>query len=280
MASALKGVSILVVEDDPDALDVLTLGLGAVGAIVRTAGSAEIALTLLETWRPDVILCDIQLPGVDGYRFLELLRANPHLRTIPAAALTGVAGLPREHIPNASFEKHLTKPSKLPAIVMALATLYQQDRPEPSDDHPSAKLRDLLAQLNTATSCRYTSVLQFGDNDLLTSIWTYDRLRPKTDPFPLGLPVHASYCVLVREARAMFVIENAATDPRTAADPKQDLACYLGVPLFRSDGTMFGTVCCYDPQPREVEQAARDALAAAARRIEPLLEEMFAPVTA
>lgn len=128
MASALKGVSVLIVEDDPDALDILCLALGAVGATVQSAASAEAALVMLQRWRPDVVLSDIQLPGVDGFAFLELLRANPRLCMIPAAALTGLRSPPGG--PNsAAFETYLTKPTKLPAIVTALASLASRARP-------------------------------------------------------------------------------------------------------------------------------------------------------
>lgn len=279
MARALKGISVLVVEDDLDTLDMLALGLGAVGADVRTAASAEEALTMLESWRPHVLLCDLQLPGVDGYRFLEVLRANPRLRTIPAAALSGVAGLPHEGRAKATFEKFLRKPTKLPEIVIALATLCELDPypgAAPTPERPSAELRAALVRLSTASGCRFTSLLRFAEDDTLTSIWTYDRDRPKIDPFPLGLPVHASYCVLVRDAGEMLVIENAATDPRTADHAKRnDLARYIGVPLFRPDRTMFGTVCCYDKEPHPISLETRDALAAAAREIEPWLAVLF-----
>jgi len=128
MASALKGVSVLIVEDDPDALDVLCIGLGAVGATVQAAASAEAALVMLQHWRPDVVLSDIQLPGVDGFAFLALLRANPQLCTIPAAALTGLRAPLGGHDP-AAFETYLTKPTRLPEIVIALAALANRQRP-------------------------------------------------------------------------------------------------------------------------------------------------------
>jgi len=127
MAGALKGISVLIVEDDPDTLDLLFLGLGAVGATVQTAPSAEAALFLLRDWRPDVVLADIQLPGADGFEFLEILRANPRLRMIPAVALSGVGAHSREDNP-AQFEKYLRKPTKLPEIVIALATLARRER--------------------------------------------------------------------------------------------------------------------------------------------------------
>ncbi len=257
MANALAGVSVLIVEDDADTLDLLALGLSAVGANVKTAMSAEVALATLETWRPNVILSDLELPGVDGYKFLELLRANPRLRMIPAAALSGTFGKPRDHVPHATFEKHLAKPSKLPEIVMALAQLFQQDRPEVPAERPSGKLRDLLARLNAASGCRYTSLLRFSDHDTLSSIWTYDRIHPRIDPFPLGLPVHVSDCVLLRETG-------------------KELGGYVGVPLVRTDGSMFGTVCCYDEKPRAIDAATRTKLTAAARALEPALVELFA----
>lgn len=278
MARALKGVSVLLVEDDMDTLEMLEMGLGAVGAVVRTANSAEAGLAVLAEWCPDVIVSDLQLPGVDGYKFLELLRGNPHLRGIPAIALSGVLGAPRDSIPQATFEKQLAKPSKLTEIVMAIATVHQADQSETAPvAHPSADLRGVLKRLGEASGCRYTSVLRFAEDGTLSSIWTYDRDRPKVDPFPLGLPVHASYCVLVREAGEMLVVEDAANDPRTVGHMRRgELACYVGAPLFRADRSMFGTVCCYDNEPRTIAQDKRDALAAAARQIEPWLAELFA----
>jgi CheY-like chemotaxis protein len=279
MARALQGISVLVVEDDLETRELLALGLEAVGASVRHAESAEAALEVLESWRPHVILCDIQLPGIDGYKFLELLRANPRLRSIPAAALSGTLGLSRATVPNATFQKLLSKPSRLPEIVLALATLAEAGPgPDPAPPAPSSELQAALKRLNAATPCRYTSLMLFGENDTLTSLWTYDRDRPKADPFPIGLPVHASYCVLVRDAGELTVIEDARSDPRTAAHPKRtELASYVGAPLFRADGTMFGTVCCYDEEPRKIPDSTREALTAAAREVEPWLIEMFVP---
>jgi GAF domain-containing protein len=161
--------------------------------------------------------------------------------------------------------------------VIAIASLASHDHHEDSADRPSLELREALARLNAASGCRYTSLLRFAEDNTLTSIWTYDRDRPKTDPFPIGLPVHASYCVLVRDSGTMAVIEDAKRDPRVAKHPKRDaLARYIGVPLFREDGSMFGTLCCYDSEPHAIDQATRDAVAAAARQIEPWLNAMFA----
>lgn len=130
MVNALKGVSVLIVDDDPDLLDTLYLGIGAVGATVQIAASAEAAIALTANWRPDVVLSDIQLPGVDGFRMLELLRAQPRLRSLPAAALSGTTGdgkrLRSDGGP--AFETYLAKPVQLRELVTALATLASRHR--------------------------------------------------------------------------------------------------------------------------------------------------------
>ena len=275
MATALDGISVLIVEDSEDAREMLAMGLGAVGATVQQVESGEAALALLETWKPDVILSDIQLPGVNGFEFLELLRANPRLRSIPAAALTATQDYKTAR-PSAVFEKYLSKPTKLPEIVIALAALAGLKHPPVGVDRPTLALHEALAKLNAVSDCRYTSLLKLSADETLSSIWTYDRERPSSDPFPIGLPVHASYCVLVRDSRKLTVIEDSAHDPRVAAHPKRDeLARYIGAPLFRADGSMFGTLCCYDAVPRAVEQTTRDAVAAAAKALEPWLDALF-----
>lgn len=287
MAGALKGIAVLVVEDDPDTLELFMLSLSAVGATVKRAASAEEALEQLEGWKPDVILCDIQLPGVDGYSLREIVHANPHLHGVPMIAITGShpsVESAREQMKG--FAKFLLKPAKLPDIVIAVASVVAEQPNRGSSPHlagapgsgasMSRELRDILSKLNAATPCRYTSLLRVDAGDTLTSIWTYDRKHPAVDPFPLGLPVHASFSVMVREARGPVSIENAATDPRVVGDPKRAaLASYLGVPLFNESGKVFGTVCCYDEVPRKLDDVTRIAVEAAAKELQPLLWSIF-----
>jgi two-component system CheB/CheR fusion protein len=71
----LTGSSILVIEDDPDTLELLAQTFVHLGARVRRARSAEIALAMLAGSRMDAVLCDLQLPDVDGYALLERIRA-------------------------------------------------------------------------------------------------------------------------------------------------------------------------------------------------------------
>jgi CheY-like chemotaxis protein len=125
MAGALNHVSVLIVEDDPDTLEIFTLSLGAVGAEVRTATSGEAALALLATWQPDIVLCDLHLPGVDGYTFIEHVRADARLRTVPMISISGShPDIEHERSRRAGFANHLSKPSKLADIVVAVANAH------------------------------------------------------------------------------------------------------------------------------------------------------------
>jgi CheY-like chemotaxis protein len=128
LAGALNRVAVLVVEDDPDTLEIFTLSLGAVGAEVKSVSSAEAALTLLATWKPDIILSDLHLPGVDGYSLIEHVHGDARFSTIPMISISGShPELEGERSKQAGFARHLTKPSKLADIVRAVASVRQAE---------------------------------------------------------------------------------------------------------------------------------------------------------
>lgn len=121
---ALRDVSILVVEDDLDTCLLYERALTSAGATVRTANSAATALALLVASAPDVVLCDLHLPEVDGYMLLEQVLADPTLAGIPIIAISGShPELEHDRALAAGFAKHLPKPSKLHEIVTAVADL-------------------------------------------------------------------------------------------------------------------------------------------------------------
>lgn len=251
----------LIVEDDADAGDMLALGLGRRGAAVRLAQSGGEAMRELATAAPDLVICDLGLPDGSGLDWLAQFRSVPGAGAVPALALSGHARpIDRERSLAAGFEKHLTKPAQLADIVAAVATLVGATG--------DGALHPLLERLAGATGCRFTSLLRF-EGDALVSVWTYDRTLARIDPFPVDMPVAASYCKMVRDARAPIAIEDAATDPRTTEHPKRlELATYVAAPVFDRDGAMFGTLCSYDPAPRTIDEAMRAAVLAAARAVE------------
>jgi signal transduction histidine kinase len=88
---SLKGLDVLVVEDSPDTLLLLSTIFRREGATVTTASSAAEALSRAATNRPHIIVSDIGMPDIDGYQLLEQLRLLPGLSDVPAIAVSGYA---------------------------------------------------------------------------------------------------------------------------------------------------------------------------------------------
>jgi signal transduction histidine kinase len=88
---SLQGIDVLIVEDSPDTLLLLSTLFRREGASVTTASSAAEALQSASTKRPNLIVSDIGMPDVDGYELLEQLRVLPGLADVPAIAISGYA---------------------------------------------------------------------------------------------------------------------------------------------------------------------------------------------
>jgi CheY-like chemotaxis protein len=125
---SLAGITVLAVDDEPDALMLVKRVLEGCGAKVLTATSAAAALELVQRERPDMILSDIGMPGEDGYDFMRKVRALPADAggRIPAAALTAFARAEdRTRALRAGYQTHVAKPvesTELTAVVASLAT--------------------------------------------------------------------------------------------------------------------------------------------------------------
>ena len=76
-------MKVLVIEDDRDHRAVIRLTLQLTGHEVRDIASAEEALALFDPWRPDAIVLDVRLPGLDGLQLLTLIRSSSELSTLP-----------------------------------------------------------------------------------------------------------------------------------------------------------------------------------------------------
>jgi PAS domain S-box-containing protein len=127
----LQGLKVLVVDDDGEARDLVATALRRAGAEVRTAANASEALADVGRHPPEVIVSDLEMPGVDGYQLIQRLRAlDPeHGGTIPAAALTAHAR-PDEvrRALDAGFQRHLSKPAAPEEIARAVAALAHLQR--------------------------------------------------------------------------------------------------------------------------------------------------------
>ncbi len=203
--------------------------------------------------------------------WLPKLRAMPGMAGTPAIAVTGYASeIDRATSLAVGFEKHLIKPASLIDIITAITILTSRRGP--------LALKPMLANLGKVTGCRYTSFMRF-DHDTLVSVWTYDRANEGSDAFPLQTAIEASYCILVKQAEEMIVIENAAEDPRAVGHPKQHmLSTYAGAPVYGADGNMIGTLCSYDEAPKAIGVEATSALSDAARQLEVVIQAAAEPV--
>ncbi|MFO0578729.1 MAG: PAS domain S-box protein [Polyangia bacterium] len=125
---ALRGARVLVVDDEVDTREMLELVLRQCHAEVRTAGSADEALALLDGWDADVLVSDIGMPGESGYELIRKVRQRSADRggTIPAVALTAYARLQdRMQALAAGFQMHVAKPVEPAELVVVVKSLLE-----------------------------------------------------------------------------------------------------------------------------------------------------------
>lgn len=121
---ALFGVRVLVVEDMVDTRELVAVLLRSRGAEVETAASGFEALAAVEKRRPDLLVSDIAMPGMDGHTLMRRLRELDPDRPIPAVALTAFASAEdRTQALEAGFRAHLSKPVDTEALVALLCRL-------------------------------------------------------------------------------------------------------------------------------------------------------------
>lgn len=113
---------ILIVEDNADNMTLTVLLLESAGHTAITAVDAEAGLTLARAELPDLILMDIQLPGMDGLQATALLKGDEATRAIPVIALTALAMMgDEERIRAAGCDGYLAKPIAIHDFLSAVA---------------------------------------------------------------------------------------------------------------------------------------------------------------
>ena len=122
----LKGLSILLVEDEPDSAELFSFIFEIAEAqVVRVASGGE-ALVTLETYKPDILLSNIALPDIDGYSLLEFVYGyeTARRREILAVAVTASArDVNRAKAMAVGFHAHIPKPIEPVTLVVELAKL-------------------------------------------------------------------------------------------------------------------------------------------------------------
>ena len=110
-ATAKPGVRVLVVDDNHDAAEVLCMLLQSIRVNVKAVDSGPAALAAIPDYRPNVILMDIGMPGMDGNEVARRIRQQPEFNDIKLIALTGWGQeKDRQRSKESGFDHHLTKP--------------------------------------------------------------------------------------------------------------------------------------------------------------------------
>jgi signal transduction histidine kinase/CHASE3 domain sensor protein/ActR/RegA family two-component response regulator len=124
---SLQQVRILIVDDDFDASELFQKALTRCGAEVRTASSVAEAMTLLESWKAEMILSDIGMPNEDGFALIEKLRSLPPEEggCIPAATITAYTREEdQQRAIAAGFDMHISKPLSVAELLSSVRALW------------------------------------------------------------------------------------------------------------------------------------------------------------
>ena len=124
MPAELAGLRVLVIDDQADIRELVENILSICGVEVTAVASAQEARDLLRRARPDVVLCDIAMPGMSGYDVARALRQEPSLGTIYLIAVTGYGRVEdQQQALAAGFDLHLTKPVDIDVLRRVLESI-------------------------------------------------------------------------------------------------------------------------------------------------------------
>jgi PAS domain S-box-containing protein len=129
---SLEGVRVLVVDDEPDTRDMITVVLEECQAEVLAVSTTAEALAAIDEWQPNLMVSDIGMPNEDGYQLIRKVRqrAAETGRSLPAIALTAYAGAEdRLKALSAGFEMHVAKPVEPAELVMVIDRLIRLTQP-------------------------------------------------------------------------------------------------------------------------------------------------------
>jgi two-component system, cell cycle response regulator DivK len=118
---------ILLVDDEPDNLEVVAESLEFYGITVRTAENGQAGLDVLKEFVPDLILLDLSMPVMDGWQTLRNLKKEISTRNIPVLALSAHAILgDKERALEVGFDGYMTKPVNVPTLIQDLRAALEK----------------------------------------------------------------------------------------------------------------------------------------------------------
>jgi two-component system cell cycle response regulator len=200
---------VLVIEDNAESLELMSYLLKATGHTVLAARDGEEGLTVVRSALPDLIVCDIQLPKLDGLGVACILRNDPRLRAIPRLAVTALAMVgDRERILAAGFDGYISKPIAPDIFIGQVQSFVRGEFP------PAASTRCTLDGARPEPQ-RATILVVDNRPDAIYLA------RSILEPF--GYSVLAAYGVpaaltLAREARPDLIVSDVHMSPESGYD--------------------------------------------------------------
>jgi two-component system cell cycle response regulator len=133
---------ILVIEDNPANMELMVYLLHAFGHIPLLAYDGEEGVGVARRERPDLVICDVHLPRMDGYGVLHQLRSDPALKRVPVLAVTALAMVgDREKLLNAGFDGYIGKPVEPEAFMTQIGQFIGAEQHAAS--HPQAPISSI-----------------------------------------------------------------------------------------------------------------------------------------
>jgi DNA-binding response OmpR family regulator len=218
---------ILIVNDEPENTELLELMLNDLGFQSRTANTGEEALQMVESEKPDLILLDVQMPEMDGYKVCEQLRDNPETKRIPIIMATSQVTDAHEKVKGlrSGASDFLMKPFEQDELVTCIeAQLYIK---ELEDQRVLNEKRILLDQLVTTLQHEIINPLSgiLGYSELMLKQMQKRQLEPEEIEKALET-IHSSseriQDVMEKLKNLYSITENTRTDGATMIDLTRD----------------------------------------------------------
>jgi two-component system, OmpR family, alkaline phosphatase synthesis response regulator PhoP len=147
-----SSLKILLVDDDPDILELLEYNLNREGFLTKTAENGKIAIEVAESFMPDMILMDVMMPVMDGIEAGRIIKQNKLLKHIYLVFLTARA---EEFSEVAAFEiganDYITKPVKPRALISRIKAAFQRSTPVAIDNLEDVVVEELIVNRQNYT---------------------------------------------------------------------------------------------------------------------------------
>lgn len=232
------GVNILIIEDNPTNLELMTYLLNAFGHRVLAANTGIQGLETAKRERPDLIICDVQLPDISGCEVARWLKSEPELRHIPLVAVTALAMLgDRERMIAAGFDGYLAKPIDPETFVGKMEAFLGHSQMAMSS--PSV----LMAHPAPPGSNRFISYTILVVDNLLINL---ELARSVLEPF--GYSVVTAECIVealevVRRVRCDLILSDVCMAKGSGYDLIREVKAdrdLCGIPFVFITSTMVG----------------------------------------